>query len=271
MTGFAKLVPALILCLAGWPATGQMLSTAPGDDLPPGLRSARLLPGWMDDAGNRLAALELELEPGWKTYWRSPGDTGLPPQFDWQESGNLAGVTLHWPAPQPIRSGDTLEMGYHDRLVLPVTARPLVAGEPVDLRVQVELGLCHDICVPGHLDLTAADAGTAPDAVIADAMAAEPQRLKLRPGCDVTRIDDGLRLAVDLPRPEADLAAVELVGRPEIWVSGAEILPRDDGHQAVVEMVGPTGRPFDLDPDNIRLTLVTPGGAFETLGCAPRG
>ncbi|WP_265502109.1 protein-disulfide reductase DsbD domain-containing protein [Paracoccus beibuensis] len=270
MTGFAKLVPALILCLAGWPAAGQMSPPQTGG-LPPGLTSARLLPGWTDKTGNRIAALELRLEPGWKTYWRSPGDTGLPPHFDWQNSRNLAEVTLHWPAPQAIRSGDAVEMGYHDRLVLPFTARPAVAREPVDLRVQVDLGLCRDICVPGHLDLTAAGPAVEPDPVIVRAIASEPQRLDLRPGCTVTEIGDGLRVAVDLPRTGADLAAVELANRPEIWVSGAQILTGGERPQAVVEMVGPSGQPFDLNTDGVRLTLVAPEGAVETMGCDPRG
>ncbi|WP_295171235.1 protein-disulfide reductase DsbD domain-containing protein, partial [uncultured Paracoccus sp.] len=112
MTHFPRplLATALTLVLTG-PAIAQ-------DDLPPGLRGAQLLPGWTEPGGARILALELLLEPGWKTYWRSPGDTGLPPQLDWAGSRNLSHVTLHWPAPQAIRSGETLEMGYHDRLVL---------------------------------------------------------------------------------------------------------------------------------------------------------
>ncbi|MFX4601211.1 protein-disulfide reductase DsbD domain-containing protein, partial [Acinetobacter baumannii] len=43
--------------------------------------------------------LELRLEPGWKTYWRSPGDAGFAPRLDWSGSGNLAGATLSYPAP----------------------------------------------------------------------------------------------------------------------------------------------------------------------------
>ncbi|MDO5529308.1 MAG: hypothetical protein Q4F71_07880, partial [Paracoccus sp. (in: a-proteobacteria)] len=53
-------------------------------DLPRGLESARLLPGWVDADGRRITALELVLAPGWKTYWRSPGDAGIPPSFDWR-------------------------------------------------------------------------------------------------------------------------------------------------------------------------------------------
>lgn len=269
MTYHPAIASVLTLCLAAWPAAGQPLADNP--DLPPGLAAARLLPGWTDHAGNRVLALELELEPGWKTYWRSPGDTGLPPQFDWQGSRNLRDVTLHWPAPQPIRSGGSLEMGYRDRLVLPMTARPATAGQPVDVRVTVDLGLCEDICVPGHLRLEADGPGAAPDPAITDALAAEPRRLDLRPACRVSSIGDGLRVAVDLPQVHVDLAAVELVDQPEIWVSSAEIVPSSAGPQAVVEMVGPTGRPFTLDSKALRLTLVGDAGAVEMTGCDRQG
>ena len=73
---------ALILSLlTALPAAAQ--------DLPQGLEAARFLPGWTDAEGRRVAALELVLEPGWKTYWRSPGDAGLAPVFDWK--GNYIG------------------------------------------------------------------------------------------------------------------------------------------------------------------------------------
>jgi DsbC/DsbD-like thiol-disulfide interchange protein len=265
--------PALSLALALGLALTPLAVRAQPDDLPPGLVSARLLPGWTDAEGNRILALELELAPGWKTYWRSPGDTGLPPQFDWQGAENLAGVTLHWPAPQAIRSGEVLEMGYHDRLILPFTAHPADPGQPVRVRAQIDIGLCENICVPAALDLTAPPSGSRPDPAIAKALAAEPQRLDLRPACTVTPLADGLRVAMALPPGEATLAAIELTGQPQIWVSGAEIAPTPEGAQAVVEMVGPTAAPFDLDPAALRLTVIPADGtrATEMTGCAPVG
>ena len=71
---------ALILLTAA-PAFAQDF---PAGEMPPGLVSARLMPGWVTPDGARMTALQVELEPGWKTYWRSPGDAGIPPHFDWQ-------------------------------------------------------------------------------------------------------------------------------------------------------------------------------------------
>ncbi|MDN5567598.1 MAG: hypothetical protein L0G27_02405 [Paracoccus sp. (in: a-proteobacteria)] len=263
--------------------SGAWQSDAPQPDkaddartsLPPGLTSARLLPGWTDAQGDRVMALELQLEPGWKTYWRTPGDTGLPPHFEWTGSRNLSHVTFHWPAPQAIMSGDQLEMGYHDRLILPFTAHAGDRSKPVEVAAQVEIGLCESICVPANLDLTATQAGPDLDPVIQTALQAEPKLLAGHPPCRLTRLDDGLRLSVALPDTTISLAAIELTDQPGIWVSSADLVDEGDGLRAVVEMVGPTGKPFEIDTDALRTTLVSgqekTSTAVEMLGCDLQG
>jgi DsbC/DsbD-like thiol-disulfide interchange protein len=74
--------------------------------------------------GGHMAAVELQLAPGWKTYWRSPGDAGIPPSFDWSGSENVKSVRLHWPAPEVFEANGMQTIGYHERLVLPVEITP---------------------------------------------------------------------------------------------------------------------------------------------------
>lgn len=243
------------------------------EPLPPGLKSARLLAGWTDADGNRISALELRLLPGWKTYWRQPGDSGLPPSFDWTGSRNLADVTFHWPAPEAIASGDEVTLGYHDRLVLPFTARPRDPARPVSLDAAIALGLCDNICVPAHLDLNAPQAGPAPDPQIAAALAQVPAAVPGRPACRIDPIRDGMRLDVLLPQAQAgtEVAAMELDGQPDIWVSATTLAMRPEGLRASADFVPPSGAPFDLDAEALRLTLIGPAGAVEMRGCAPQG
>ena len=59
--------------------------------------SASVLTGWRMENGHHMAALRITLAPGWKTYWRAPGEAGIPPRFDWTGSDNLSAVTVHWP------------------------------------------------------------------------------------------------------------------------------------------------------------------------------
>ena len=63
----------------------------------------------------------LQLQPGWKTYWRTPGDSGVPPRFDFSKSENVEAVTVLWPAPTKFDDGaGGHSLGYHDQIVLPL-------------------------------------------------------------------------------------------------------------------------------------------------------
>ncbi|MBU3031042.1 protein-disulfide reductase DsbD domain-containing protein [Paracoccus marinaquae] len=245
--------------------------TATAEPLSPGLQSARLLPGWTDAEGNRVAALELRLEPGWKTYWRQPGDSGLPPSFDWSGSQNLADVTFHWPAPEAIRSGDALTLGYHDTLLLPFTARPRDPAQALVLDAAVDFGLCENICVPARVSLQAPAPAASRDPRIEAALADVPARLDARPACRLSEIADGMRLSVDLPQAGAEVAAMEVIGRPEIWVSTSELEARSGGSRATADFVPPAAAPFDLDTGAVRITLIGPDGAVEMQGCDRQG
>lgn len=234
--------------------------------LPSGLDSARILPGWTQSDGSRIGAIEFRLQPGWKTYWRSPGDSGLPPVFDWSGSGNLRDVVFHWPAPQAIPSGDGLALGYHDRLVLPFTARPADPGQPVDLAVAVDFGLCKNICVPAHVTLNADKAGTAPDPAILSAMDRVPRPDADSPRCQIQPIADGMRVTATLPRP-VTLAAMELEGS-DAWVSGTQFRTVSGTTTLSADFVPPQAAPFDLPTDRLVFTLIGDGGAVELRGCA---
>ena len=252
-------LPFALLCLAALPSVAENPA--------PGLAGARLLPGWTLPDGSRVAALEFRLEPGWKTYWRNPGDGGLPPQFDWSASANLSGLDLHWPAPQPIPSQDGLALGYHDRLILPFTARPADPALPVDLAVTVDFGLCKDICVPAHVALQAAGAGAEPDPAILAALEQVPRRAGDRPACRLEPIADGMRVTATLSRP-VTLAAMELAGS-EVWISGTELATHAGVTVMSADFVPPEAAPFALPQDRLVFTVIDEhGAAVEMQGCA---
>lgn len=237
---------------------------------PPGLVSAELLPGWVTADGARMTALDVRLEPGWKTYWRSPGDAGIPPAFDWQGSANLGRVEMLWPLPEVIDSGGERTLGYHERLVLPIRIAPARPGAPVELRAEVEMGICEDICVPVSVSLRADPPRDAPDPLIEAALARLPVPADLQPACRIREIEDGMRVTALLPetgRAAGDEVALELRGS-DVWVSAPEL--RDEGGRMAVEadFVAASGKPFPLDPDDLRLTLIGARDAIELQGCA---
>lgn len=236
----------------------------------PGLAEARLLPGWVTPDGTRMTALELRLEPGWKTYWRVPGDSGIPPRFDWAAPVEAAYL---WPAPEVITSGGDRTLGYHDALLLPIELKGAEAAGP--LSVQVTLGLCETICVPAELALDAPAAGGAPDAAIEAALSAVPAPSAVQPDCTVTEIADGVRVAASLPHEGAETpeAAMELAPpegeAADVWVSAPEVASAAGRLTVTADFVPPSGKPFPLDPAQLRLTLIGAGQAVELSGCRP--
>lgn len=240
-------------------------------DLPPGLKSAELLPGYITSDGHRMTALHLLLEPGWKTYWRSPGDSGIPPSFDWSQSTNLASAAPRWPRPEVIDSGGARTLGYHDEMVLPIEVTPTRPGEAVQLAARIDFGICRDICVPANLELRAGDTVTDPDPRITAALEDIPRALETQPSCTIDDIADGVRVSLTWPAdqvPAPDAAAVEVDGT-DVWVSDPEIGEADGHPTATAELVPPEGKPFPLDPSKLRLTLISGDDAVEYRGCAP--
>ncbi|MBS0267608.1 MAG: hypothetical protein JSS54_01370 [Proteobacteria bacterium] len=117
---------------------------------------ARLLAGsaTRDGASGLYAGVEVAMPDGWKTYWRSPGDAGgVPPEFDWQGSANLASATVLFPAPHRMhdKAGDVV--GYKNGVFFPVSVKPADPTKPVTLHAKVAYGVCKDICIPAEAEL----------------------------------------------------------------------------------------------------------------------
>jgi suppressor for copper-sensitivity B len=99
------------------------------------------------------AALDVELDDGWKTYWRSPGEAGLPPALDWTGSTNLAAARLAYPAPERLTVLGLQTFGYKHEVIFPLSLTPKQPGRPLDLRAKVDLLVCAVQCVPETLTL----------------------------------------------------------------------------------------------------------------------
>jgi DsbC/DsbD-like thiol-disulfide interchange protein len=98
--------------------------------------------------GTLYGFVEIELQDGWKTYWRSPGDSGIPPRIDASKSQNIADPVVLYPAPKRITDKGETIIGYTGTVVFPVTFKIEDASKPVDLNAAAQFGICKDICVP---------------------------------------------------------------------------------------------------------------------------
>jgi DsbC/DsbD-like thiol-disulfide interchange protein len=96
-----------------------------------------------------LGGIGFQLQPGWKTYWRTPGDSGVPPRFDFSKSDNVEAVTVLWPAPTKFDDGaGGNSLGYHDQVVLPLRIVAKNTDKPVTLRADVNYAVCEKLCIP---------------------------------------------------------------------------------------------------------------------------
>jgi len=121
-------------------------------------------------SGELRAGLQFRMKPGWKIYWRTPGDAGFPPQPNWAGSENVARVKIDWPAPERFSVLGLQTVGYHDGVVLPLTVSAFEPGKAVRLRARVPYLTCADICVPYEaklaLDLPAGPAVSTREAAL---------------------------------------------------------------------------------------------------------
>ena len=92
--------------------------------------------------------LQFRMKPGWKVYWRSPGDAGFPPEISWVGSSNFAGATMSWPAPKRFSVLGLETLGYKKEVVFPIKAELLERGKAVKVSARVRFLTCDDICVP---------------------------------------------------------------------------------------------------------------------------
>jgi len=116
--------------------------------------AVRLIAAGPPEDGRYLAGLEFLLEPGWHTYWRYPGEAGIPPQLSIDASQNVKALDVLYPVPERYSDGFSESIVYHDGIVLPLQIEPRSADEPVTLSMELFFGVCSDICVPGDAALT---------------------------------------------------------------------------------------------------------------------
>ena len=118
----------------------------------PGAAVRLVVAGVVD--GRPEVGIEIALEPGWKTYWRTPGDAGIPPMVDWSKSSGASAFDLRFPAPVRFGEEGVTSIGYTGPVVLPVDLALTDPAEPAKLDLDVQIGLCREICVPVSTHLT---------------------------------------------------------------------------------------------------------------------
>lgn len=202
--------------------------------------------------------LQIKLDPGWKTYWRVPGDAGLPPRFDWAKSENVDAVSLEWPVPGRYVDEYATTIGYKDEVVFPIVVTPKNPSAPTRATVDLDYAVCKDICLPAQATLTldlAPDAGRS--TVHSTLIEAFRKRVPRRAAGD----DTGRASVSLLGEGEKTKLVVDVKSRngvkPEVFVEGPDEFyfsdPKPDGSN------GGTA-----NGDTYRMTVAVDGVTAET-------
>jgi DsbC/DsbD-like thiol-disulfide interchange protein len=187
----------------------------------------RLVSGGADGA-TLLAGVAIDLSPGWKTYWRVPGDSGVAPRFDFSASRNLAAASVLFPAPERLSDGFGAILGYSRSVVLPVRVRPADPGRPVELALALDYGVCEQVCIP----LRAAarerlgDGAPADRSRIAAAIARVPRPVAAGTAVSDLRLDREARVLSFTARLAGGARHAVVEGPPGVLVG----LPRIDAY-----------------------------------------
>lgn len=242
---------------------------------PEGIVRGELLTGWRTADGTHIAGLRLSLAEGWKTYWRAPGEGGIPPRFDWAGSDNITGFSPSWPVPEVFDQNGLRSVGYTEVVVLPLTFEPDDPDADITVSGRIDIGVCEDVCVPMTLRVAAtlAHDATRKDPRIVAALADRP----LAAGdagvsdvsCRIDPISDGMRVSAEIRMPRlgnAEEAVIEL-SEPPVWVSPVEVARSGGVLHASADLVPAEGAPFALARSALRFTVLAAGRAVDIRGC----
>jgi DsbC/DsbD-like thiol-disulfide interchange protein len=183
----------------------------------------RLIAGANKSAATPMrAGIEIKMQPGWHTYWRYPGDSGVPPRFDFSGSENFASAKVRYPAPHLYSDETGNTLGYKDGVTFPLQVTPRQPGKPVKLHVKLAYAVCAKLCVPveGSAELTLAAGKSAQEAALAAAEAQVPKRVSAaQAGLTVKRVNNDAKplIMVDLKAPAGEKVEMFVEGPTPEW------------------------------------------------------
>lgn len=223
----------------------------------------RLVTAGRPDADGQLKGfLDIQLKPGWKTYWRDPGDAGVPPSIDVSADPGVAKAEFAFPAPQRHDDGDFQWAGYDYPLALPVTFTVKQGAAPTRIDADVFLGICEAICVPvqTRLELTPGVDSAADKAAVAAAFAAIPMPATAEFGVKLTEATAD-RILLEASHPGDPQRTELFLASEDGYVFRTPVREMRDGKTFfAVEVTRPDKAPAG---EGIPYTLVTAGGAVN--------
>lgn len=264
----------LLFGLASFPAHGADASR--WDE---GTYSAvRLIAGKSVDASGSIvmrAGIEIRLSRGWKTYWRYPGDAGVPPRISFERSENVQAAAVKWPAPRRWVDAGSTSIGYPQTVILPVHVTPRDRSKPVTLRLDMDYAVCEKLCVPAEakveLPLSGTTSAEEPRLATAEARVPKPVGVGANAGLAIVSVKRETaqphdRIVVDV-RTSVEGGPVDLFAEGPTSEWALPLPEPDTGATPGLRRFSFAldGLPPGIRPEgaHLRLTAVAPDAAIE--------
>ncbi len=239
------------------------------------LVQVEILDGGQKANGTYVGALRLTLQEGWKTYWRAPGDAGIPPSFTWRGSRNIGALSMTWPAPEVFSTSGYQTIGYHDQLVLPIEITPENPGRPVRLKGRMELGICKDVCVPSELSFDhQLDSKAGRNPAIVAAIASRPFSAReagvTATSCRLKPTKYGIQVEARITMPSAGGTEVAVIepGSPHLYAGSTSAIRHGATLVATTEFLPASSATIaSVDRSQLRITVLGQHHAVDISGC----
>ena len=240
-----------------------------------GLKSVDIIRGWRQNDDIHIAAIDIKLEEGWKTYWRVPGIGGIAPILNWEKSKNIKNISLIWPKPNIYNEYGLQTIGYKDELLLPIQIQPIDKKQPIHLSITIDFGICSDVCVPIQTSVeeklperTSFGKKNILDTLEKTILSGNKSLFKIVK-CNIIPIKDGFEVNAffeGLTSFDKDtLGVVEYPVKQNGWINQKASLV--SGNQLNVHATVYNKSIHFIDRSDLTLTIFTKNKAFEFGGC----
>ncbi|MFS2152791.1 protein-disulfide reductase DsbD domain-containing protein [Rhizobium sp. Rhizsp42] len=239
---------------------------------------------WVDNAGGRMrlvamapdahgkirAGLQIEPNAGWITYWREPGNSGIPPQITIAPETGVTLDKIGYPIPKHIKDDRLDDIGYDAPVTLPLTLS--ATSGATEIKAQAFIGICKDICVPFQADLTvalsAAGQSQPEEKAILDAADA---RLPEAPSSKFkvtkhTLSADQKELTLDITLPDiGDTTPDVAVAGPSGYVFTKQLMSKRDGASLTTTIaIGKLPKNYDISGKSWSALVIDGARAIES-------
>ena len=240
-----------------------------------GLKSVDIIRGWRQSDDIHIAAINIKLEDGWKTYWRVPGIGGIAPILNWEKSKNIKNISQIWPTPNIYNEYGLQTIGYKNELLLPLQIQPIDKKQPIHLSITIDFGICSDVCVPIQTSVeerlperTSIGKKNILDTLEKAILSGKKSPFKIVK-CNIIPIKDGFEVNAffeGLTSFDKDtLGVVEYPVKQNGWINQKASLI--SSNQLSVHAIVYNKSIHFIDRSDLTLTIFTKNKAFEFDGC----